>query len=348
MVQWDQGHYSANPDGSNLERALRRLKIVNVSEGIHKRFQLEYTTIANDASERVITMKLEKAQEPKDVVKLAVKEIIEASKLLLQQIDLRFPQLKVLDTFKVFAPTFPMQTVPKETMDMYKTTLSEYLSCSFTQISEELDELLIDVEHAKADGHETILAIYNKIFTSYNKRNHEPAILQAAHLYYALNGQNGSLERKFSAKKMQAERLKGNFTAETVDERLRVQTLGPAPEDLICPVPGSKTMKYDDLLVAACAATRSYVAKNTKFGGTKRQQTLGECAAKNELRKTKPRLEKGGTHAKASTEPGYATDVITPEAAEAGDHAFHDPPTADEDEEKTVVVLGLGEDDFFD
>lgn len=99
---------------------------------------------------------------------------------------------------------------------------------------------------------------------------------------------------------------------ETVDERLRPQTLGPEPKDLIRPVPGNKTMEYDDLLVVAAATANKYTSKNY---GNKRQQTLAELAASNVLQEKKSRSDTGGTRAAESTEPGYATDVITPEAA---------------------------------
>ena len=136
-------------------------------------------------------------------------------------------RLPTLAAFKVFSPSFDKTKTTKETLDKYVARLADYTGCDRGRLSQDLDELLVEVAQARAEGLRTTRDIWSNILTTYRKEDKNPMILTAVYPWFALQAQNGTLERKFASKRMQEDRCKGPFKAEGLNERLLCQVSGP-------------------------------------------------------------------------------------------------------------------------
>ena len=104
ILQWGKDElpdYTSN--ASEFEKALRRLSMQDIGEGLEQGEALEYQMIAKDLEDHWITCpaKSKNKQAKRDVVAAAT-EIKAAARILMEQIDIRFPELEVLGSFKLF------------------------------------------------------------------------------------------------------------------------------------------------------------------------------------------------------------------------------------------------------
>ena len=154
------------------------------------------------------------------------------------------------------------------------------------------------------------------------EKNSKMKILDVVHTYFALQCQNGSLERNFAYKRRVEDRLAGKMTPKTLDERLRIRTSGKIPTEVYT-IDRADTdhLHYDDLLIQVCHD----VAPTQRSAPKKRQLDLAELAAVHAIGGRKKRLDDGGSHASYAPRPDHANAMITIDEAEALEHAIFDP-----------------------
>ena len=277
----------------------------------------------------------------KEEVIEAVKEIKEAARVLLEQVESRFRKLPVLGACSLFAPDFDPARVEQTVVQEKLTILAHHLAADVSTLEEEFDEIKTHVAHAKAEGLRTTETIWGRVLNDLRALDKRVYMLEIIELWFALQVQNGSLERNFAHKKCLEERLKGGWSTEGMNDRLTIRLCGPHPRELITPTPIGKQY-HDDLVL---------VAKDSepKMGNTPsaRKRTLSECFAAGIGQPPKQqRSDLGGKHARPSASSKHATDEITEQDAQEAEHPAFDEPAFEENQIVADANFALTEDLF--
>ena len=270
-----------------------------------------------------------------------MKEIKEAARVVLEQIDLRFPQLPVLSTYSLFSADFDRAKVKKDVLDQKLRILADHLAYDFATCSKEFDDLMDEVASAKAEfGFKAEKELWGCVLPRLEANHKQMRLTEAVQLFFVLQCQNGTLERNFSHKRRMEDRLQGGWSPQGVDAHLRIQLEGLPPRDLL--TYGDAGPKYNDDLVRVAHA----LAPKMRSSPQKNQLSLAESMQAEPPAK-KIRKDKGHLHKPPSPNRMHATEVL--EATASSGHAFFE-----EAEEKAEsnraprkdLVLAFGDGDL--
>jgi len=115
--------------------------------------------------------------------KNAAKEIKEAAKVILYQLDMRFPQMQVLSTFMLFSVTFNRAQVKKEVVDTKLRILSDHLAYDLATCQSEFDDLMDEVTVAKSKGMATDMDLWGHLLPRLDSRDVQMRLVEAVHLF---------------------------------------------------------------------------------------------------------------------------------------------------------------------
>jgi len=240
-----------------------------------------------------------------EVARSAVKEIKKAGALVKEQIvHVRFPRLQLHEAWSIFHVDFVEADGTSEYVDTQLAYLSEYYGEPLATLQAEFrEELSPAIAQAKDAGLKGNIAVWDRILTSFRNQGLALSILRPVEDWFMLQCSNGQLERNFLALRQQEERCRGNWGADSMDERLRIRLAhdGPSldPTKNCVEIDPVSTMeirrprnKYHDAIVDA---THQVTPKN-KSSPKKRQQSLAELCLNDGVPQRKRRDDKGGKH----------------------------------------------------
>ena len=244
----------------------------------------------------------------------AVKEIQKASEVLLDQVEARFRMLPVFGACSLFAADFDPAKVSNTVIREKLTILADHLATDVSTLEQEFDEIKTHVAQAKAEGLRTTETIWSLVLNDLQAMDKRIYMLEIIELWFALQVQNGTLERNFSHKKCLELSLKGGWTTEGMDDRLRIRLCGKHPRELITPTSIGTMYYHDDLVLVAKSS-------EPKVGNTppSRKRTITECFGQAPRQQ---RSDLGGKHKRPTASSTHATEEITVEDAKEDNHIF--------------------------
>ena len=138
--------------------------------------------------------------------------------------------MQLLSTFMLFSVTFHRAQVKKEVIDTKLRILSDHLAYDWATCQSEFDDLMDEVTVDKNKfGMATDMDLWGHLLPRLESRDVQMRLVEAVHLFFCLQCQNGKLERSFSHKRRQDNWLQGGLSPECVDSRFRVRLEGLPP-----------------------------------------------------------------------------------------------------------------------
>ena len=255
-----------------FEKGLSQLQLVNVVKKAAPKAKaqavkmLRYSAPLRDG----MTFDIDMPWAGDHVLLAAAKEIRAAARMAGEQIRLRFPAAEVLDDCCIFDADFAIEKMDIEVLHKHLTSLAKHWCVDPGEYISEFDELMAAVQRAKDKRGSNTVEVWDEVLVQLRNEKKELKILAPVYLYLCISAQNASLERCFAKHRMMMDRLKGNWKADSQDERLRIQCCGKPPLDMMsC---GLEANSYDDLLVKAAFDTKP----KAKASPVKRQLSLHE------------------------------------------------------------------------
>ena len=268
-----------------------------------------------------------------------MKEIKEAAKVILYQLDMRFPQMQVLSTFMLFSVTFNRAQVKKEVVDTKLRILSDHLAYDLAICQSEFDDLMDEVTVAKSKGMATDMDLWGHLLPRLESRDVQMRLVEAVHLFFCLQCQNGTLERNFSHKRRQENRLQGGWSPEGVDARLRVRLEGLPPRELLTYADGGPQY-HDDLVRVAHALT-----PKIRSSPQKNQLSLAEIVQSGAPVK-KARQDKGQSHKAGQPANSHASESLGVKAVAGHSFFVEEVDRSDAPEVRTDLVVTFDDGDL--
>ena len=146
----------------------------------------------------------------------AVAEIKEAALIILDQVQDRFPELPVLGACSLFSADFDRAKISKDVVDKKLKILAEHLAIDVPSLETEFDDLMVEVAHVKEEGCTTTASVWGRVLAHYISTGKQAKLLEVVMMWFALQAQNGSLEKNFSHKRRLQDRSQGGFQTEGV------------------------------------------------------------------------------------------------------------------------------------
>ena len=222
-----------------------------------------------------------------------------------EHVRLRFPRLSVMDSFQIFSVSFNRADHAIDFVDEKLTILSDYLGIDVSLLRSDYEDLRVAVTHAQHNKKlEGEIAIYDYVLTHFRHEQKDMKLLDAVQVWFVIQAQNGQLERDFSTKRRLEDRLKGHFTPQVLDQRLRIRANGPDPDHLWQVTKDG--IRYEDAVVQVAHATLA------KHGSTPQKRQLGmqEVLAEGMPAQRKQRKDTGGTHKTATEKPDHTREPL--------------------------------------